>query len=63
MHAAQPLQLYHLRQDRVLRLGSQQSPDDTGASPRPARAPVRVAQLWERVDGQWRIQRSISITH
>lgn len=63
MHEAQPLQLYHLRQDRVLRLGSQQSPDDTGASPHPAVAPVRVAQLWERVDGQWRIQRSISITH
>ncbi|HDS1136573.1 TPA: hypothetical protein QDZ75_000560 [Stenotrophomonas maltophilia] len=61
-HAALPLQLYHLRQDRVLRLGSQRPADDPGGSPHAALARVQVAQLWERVDGHWRIQRSISIT-
>lgn len=58
----QDLQLYHLRQDRVLRLGSQQPAGDHGGSPHAALARVRVAQLWERVDGQWQIQRSITIT-
>ncbi|WP_313413712.1 hypothetical protein [Stenotrophomonas sp.] len=66
-HEALPLQLYHLRQDRVLRLGSQQPTGeqpagDHGGSPHAALARVRVAQLWERVDGHWRIQRSITIT-
>ncbi|QDL27553.1 hypothetical protein [Stenotrophomonas maltophilia] len=61
-HEALPLQLYHLRQDRVLRLGSQQPADAPGGSPHVVLARVRVAQLWERVDGHWQIQRSISIT-
>lgn len=62
-HEALPLQLYHLRQDRVLRLGSQQLAGDHGGSPHAALARAGVAQLWERVDGHWRIQRSITITH
>ncbi|MGG2100145.1 hypothetical protein [Stenotrophomonas sp. NRRL B-14846] len=61
-HEALPLQFYHLRQDRVLRLGSQQPAGDHDGSPHAALARVRVAQLWERVDGHWQIQRSITIT-
>ncbi len=61
-HDVLPLQLYHLRQDRVLRLGCQRLPDDHRGRPQAALVQAGVAQLWERVDGQWRIQRSVSIT-
>lgn len=56
-----PLQLYPLRQDRVLRLGSQPQEQTPSDGQRTAADRVRVAQLWERVDGQWRMQRSVSI--
>lgn len=44
------LQLYRLRQDRILRVGQQHQAGS-----------ARFAQVWERVDGQWRLQRMISI--
>ncbi|WP_294994026.1 hypothetical protein [uncultured Stenotrophomonas sp.] len=58
--AAEPtgLQLYRLRQDRVLRLGQQRLPHDGQAQPA---GPVRFVQVWERVDGHWRLQRMVSI--
>ncbi len=60
-HGAEPMQLYHLRPDRILRLGSQRLPDPHSAEPDAGPVQVRVAQLWERVDGRWQIRRSISI--
>lgn len=52
------LQLYRLRQDRVLRVGNQPLRADT---PQQRTGSARVAQVWERVDGHWRLQRMISI--
>ena len=52
------LQLYRLRQDRVLRVGNQ--PLQAGA-PQRHTGSTRFAQVWERVDGHWRMQRMISI--
>ncbi|WP_295570907.1 hypothetical protein [Stenotrophomonas maltophilia] len=55
------LQLYRLRQDRVLRVGSQHLlADATGGAHRRAGS-ARFAQIWERVDGHWRMQRMVSI--
>jgi len=50
------LLLYRLRQDRVLRLANQPLQHEPGVA-QPTRATVRVAQLWERVDGHWKLQR------
>ncbi|WP_409461179.1 hypothetical protein ACK1O1_07150 [Stenotrophomonas maltophilia] len=47
---ASALQLLPLREDRVLRFGCQ------GSAER-----AYVAQLWQRVDGQWRVQRAIRV--
>ena len=55
------VQLYRLRQDRILQLGQPplpQAPADGRAQQETA---VRIAQLWERVDGQWQLQRVIRI--
>ena len=52
------LQLYRLRQDRVLRVGNQRLP--AGGQQHQAGS-ARFAQVWERVDGHWRLQRMISI--
>ncbi|HIE1098071.1 MULTISPECIES: DUF4440 domain-containing protein [Stenotrophomonas] len=55
------LQLYRLRQDRVLRVGSQHlQSNSSGGAPQQAGS-ARFAQIWERVDGQWRMQRMVSI--
>ncbi|WP_295378019.1 hypothetical protein [uncultured Stenotrophomonas sp.] len=55
------LLLYRLRQDRVLRLANQPL-QHAPADAQPTRgATVRVAQLWERVDGHWKLQRMISV--
>ncbi|CAH0063813.1 hypothetical protein I5W21_10080 [Stenotrophomonas maltophilia] len=55
------LLLYRLRQDRVLRLANQPVQREP-ADAQPTRgATVRVAQLWERVDGHWKLQRMISV--
>ncbi|PTA70113.1 MULTISPECIES: hypothetical protein [unclassified Stenotrophomonas] len=51
---ASALQLFPLREDRVLRLGCQ------GRTNGPAER-AYVAQLWQRVDGQWRMQRAVSV--
>lgn len=51
---ASALQLFPLREDRVLRLGCQ------GRTNGPAER-AYVAQLWQRVDGQWRVQRTVSV--
>ncbi|HEL2977451.1 TPA: hypothetical protein UMB92_000259 [Stenotrophomonas maltophilia] len=56
--AAAPLQLYRLRQGRVLRVGNQPLQAD---APQRHAGPARFAQVWERVDGHWRLQRMISI--
>lgn len=47
---AYALQLFPLREDRVLRFGCQGSVER-----------AYVAQLWQRVDGQWRMQRAIRV--
>ncbi len=52
------LQLYRLRQDRVLRVGNQPPQAD---SRQRHTGSARFAQVWERVDGHWRLQRMISI--
>lgn len=51
---AYALQLFPLREDRVLRLGC------LGRTDGPAER-AYVAQLWQRVDGQWRVQRAVSV--
>ncbi|HHA2378566.1 TPA: hypothetical protein ACOEBN_000017 [Stenotrophomonas maltophilia] len=50
--------MYRLRQDRVLRVGNQRLP--AGGQQHQAGS-ARFAQVWERVDGHWRLQRMISI--
>ncbi|EED39608.1 hypothetical protein SSKA14_2625 [Stenotrophomonas sp. SKA14] len=52
------LQLYRLRQDRVLRVGYQPLAAD-GQQQRSRSA--RYAQVWERVEGHWKLQRMISL--
>ncbi|WP_414540675.1 hypothetical protein [Stenotrophomonas forensis] len=52
------LQLYRLRQDRVLRVGFQ--PLAADGQPQRYRS-ARYAQVWERVEGHWKLQRMISI--
>lgn len=52
------LQLYRLRQGRVLRVGNQPLQAD---APQRHAGSARFAQVWERVDGHWRLQRMISI--
>ena len=55
------LLLYRLRQDRVLRLAKQPLQHEPGVAQPTRGATVRVAQLWERVDGHWKLQRMISV--
>ncbi|EMT5438515.1 MULTISPECIES: hypothetical protein [Stenotrophomonas] len=57
-HEPTALQLFRLRQDRVLRVGNQRPP--AGGQQHQAGS-ARFAQVWERVDGHWRLQRMISI--
>ncbi|ACF51091.1 hypothetical protein [Stenotrophomonas maltophilia] len=58
---APTMQLYHLRQDRVLRLGNQRPLPDPAGGPHSQAGSAHVAQLWERVDGHWKLQRMVSI--
>ncbi|KRG52384.1 hypothetical protein [Stenotrophomonas beteli] len=51
---AYALQLFPLRTDRVLRLGRRCCAD--GPAER-----AYIVQLWQRVDGRWRVQRVISV--
>ncbi|WP_049458889.1 hypothetical protein [Stenotrophomonas maltophilia] len=51
------LQLYRLRQDRVLRVGYQHLA--TGSQQQ--RSGARFAQVWECVEGHWKLQRVISL--
>lgn len=52
------LQLYRLRQDRVLRVGYQ--PLAADGQQRRSRS-ARFAQVWECVEGHWKLQRVISL--
>ncbi|TFZ46038.1 hypothetical protein E5C33_07080 [Stenotrophomonas maltophilia] len=56
-----PVMLYPLRQDRVLRLDWQPLPQGHASSSHTPAATARVAQIWERVDGHWKLQRMVSL--
>lgn len=58
---AAPVQLYHLRHDRVLCVGNRQLQSAPMADQQQYPGSTRFAQLWERVDGQWKLQRMVSI--
>ncbi|HIE5354815.1 TPA: hypothetical protein ACXNP2_001405 [Stenotrophomonas maltophilia] len=57
------LRLFHLRQDRLLRVGQQCLSQEQADGHREIIGEARMIQLWERIDGQWRIRRTLVIDH